>query len=372
MSTELSHFIIDLGQLTRNWQWLNSKTNANCHTACVVKADGYGHGMNAVAFNLFEAGCRTFCVARLDEAVQLRSFFIQKNVGIDIVEIISFDGLQTSDIALYQRYKIIPALKQVSEIEFSINTARKAAKKFPVWMQLDTGMNRLGISENELNSFFEEGIVNDMNGLDIKVIMSHLSCSDAPNHSANEKQRTRFIKMSKKFQTASLSLSASHGLLISENFHFDITRPGIALYGYQDNPGINFGCKPILNWMAPILQIRDINKGEQIGYGADYTASQPMRIATIGAGYADGYNRSLSSFGKIEVGGYICKPVGRISMDSLVIDISNVPEAYLAEISQVCLLGEHYNAKDMASDLSTISYEILTNLGSRPKRLYKK
>ena len=100
MSTELSHFIIDLGQLTRNWQWLNTKTDANCYTACVVKADGYGHGMNAVAFSLFEAGCRTFCVARLEEALQLRSFLIQKNVGIDVVEIISFDGLQTSDFAL--------------------------------------------------------------------------------------------------------------------------------------------------------------------------------------------------------------------------------------------------------------------------------
>ena len=232
MSTELSHFIIDLGQLTRNWQWLNTKTDANCHTACVVKADGYGHGMNTIAFSLFEAGCRTFCVARLEEALQLRSFLIQKNVGIDVVEIISFDGLQTSDFALYQKYKIIPALKQVSEIEFSINIGRTAAKKFPVWIQLDTGMNRLGISENELNSFFEKGFINDITGLDVKAVMSHLSCSDAPNHSANEKQRTRFLKMSKKFQTASLSLSASHGLLLSKNFHFDITRPGIALYGY--------------------------------------------------------------------------------------------------------------------------------------------
>ena len=155
------------------------------------------------------------------------------NVGIDVVEIISFDGLQTSDFALYQKYKIIPALKQVSEIEFSINIARTAAKKFPVWIQLDTGMNRLGISENELNSFFEEGSVTDMTGLDVKVVMSHLSCSDSPNHSANEKQRTRFIKMSKKFQTASLSLSASHGLLISKNFHFDILKKAVKSLAFQ-------------------------------------------------------------------------------------------------------------------------------------------
>ena len=202
--------------------------------------------------------------------------------------------------------------------------------------------------------------------------MSHLSSSDTPFHEANEKQRVKFEQMSKKFPSLPLSLAASHGMLLSKKFHYHITRPGIALYGYQDNPNTNFGCKPVLDWMAPILQIRNIRKGEQIGYGADFTASRSMQIAAIGTGYADGYRRSLAEFGKVELGGHICRIVGRISMDSLVIDVSNVPEAVLETKSEVCLLGKHYNAKDMAADLSTISYEILTNLGSRPRRIYGK
>ena len=201
--------------------------------------------------------------------------------------------------------------------------------------------------------------------------MSHLSSSDNPSHHTNEQHHASFTQMSTQFAPLPRSLSASHGILLSDKFHFDITRPGIALYGYSDNPVAEFGCKPILKWTAPILQVRFINAGEQIGYGADFTASTPMRIATIGAGYADGYRRSLQKIGKINVAGYICNCVGRISMDSLVIDVSHIPETKLANISQVCLLGAHYTAADMACDVSTISYEILTSLGTRPKRVYE-
>ena len=371
MPTELSNFVIDLKQLKQNWQWLNAITGTNCQTASVVKANGYGHGVKAITTSLFEAGCRIFCVARLEEALQLRKFLMQEEDDKNFSEVICFDGLQQDDIALYQMHKIVPALKQVCEINVAANFARSSEIKLPVWIQLDAGMSRLGISETELDSISKKGNHCDLAQLDVKVVMSHLSCSDTPFHEENEKQRIRFERMSKKITFAPLSLSASHGLLLSEDFHYDITRPGIALYGYQENPNINFQCKPILNWMAPLLQIRNISKGEHVGYGADFRATQSMRIAVIGAGYGDGYRRSLAEFGKVDVGGYICRLVGRISMDSLVIDISNVPEAVLAKTSQVCLLGEHYSAKDMATDLSTISYEILTGFGSRPRRLYK-
>ena len=371
MSKELSQFIVDLEQLRRNWQWLNANTNPYCQTASVVKADGYGHGIEPIATSLFEAGCRIFCVARLEEALQLRSILTQQGSGNDIAEVICFDGLQKEDIECYPSYRITPALKQISEIETAANYAIMSGVKFPVWIQLDTGMNRLGISEIELNSPFQQKLLDNLSRLEVKVVMSHLSSSDTPTHEANNKQRNTFEKMSKQISSAPLSLSASHGLLISQEFHYDITRPGIALYGYQDNPNTFFNCKPILKWMAPILQIRNISRGEQIGYGADFTATRSMQVATIGAGYGDGYRRSLSQFGKVDVGGHICRLVGRVSMDSLVIDISDVPEAKLVQVSQVCLLGEHYDAKAMAADLSTISYEILTNLGSRPERIYK-
>ena len=372
MSVELSKFIIDLEQLKLNWQWLDAITHPNCITAGVVKANGYGHGIGTIAVSLFEAGCRIFCVARIEEALQLRNILIQQNISQHITEIITFDGLQESDIAFYYSHKITPALKKVSEIELAANFTNSSGIKFPVWIQLDTGMNRLGISETELNSSLKNTVLNNLSQLNVSAIMSHLSSSDTPSHKANEMQRVRFEKMSKKIASLPLSLAASHGMLMSKEFHYDITRPGLALYGYLDNPNTNFNCKPILDWMAPILQIRDIRKGEHIGYGADFRANRSMRVATIGAGYADGYRRSLAQSGKVDVGGYICSLVGRISMDSLVIDVSNVPEAILGKETQVCLIGKHYNAKDMASDLSTISYEILTNLGSRPQRIYEK
>ena len=372
MSKNSTGFHIDLEQLKHNWRWLDARTEGKCRTASVVKADAYGHGIKAVAKSLFEAGCRLFCVARIEEAYQLRTILNPKNNVTDVAEIICFDGLQDNDLVFYRTHKIIPALKQLSEIEYASKFADASGKAMPVWIQLDTGMNRLGISESELSTLSVGHKSDTLNGLDIRAVMSHLSCSDTPSNHANELHHARFTNMSKIFGNLPRSLSASHGILLSNKFHFNITRPGIALYGYSDNPNAEFGCKPILEWTAPILQIRTISAGEQIGYGADFTASKSMRIATIGVGYADGYQRSLQSIGKISVGGYISEVVGRISMDTFVIDVSNIPETTLANISQVCLLGAHYSAANMANDLSTISYEVLTNLGTRPKRLYEK
>ena len=370
MSINSTAFHIDLTQLKRNWRWLDAKTNRFCRTASVVKANAYGHGIEAVAKSLFDAGCRIFCVARLEEAIELRSILVAGNNDDKKSEIICFDGLRDGGLADYRAHNLIPALKQLSEIDDANRFARETGEALPVWIQLDTGMNRLGISEAELSSI-SLGIKSvSLIGLDIRAVMSHLSSSDNPSHHTNEQHHARFKQMSALFGTLPRSLSASHGIMLANKFHFDITRPGIALYGYSDNPIAEFGCKPILRWTAPILQVRFIGAGEQVGYGADFTAGAPMRIATVGAGYADGYERLLQQSGKISVAGYICNIVGRISMDSLVINVSDIPEKELENISQVSLIGAHYTAADMASDVSTISYEILTGLGTRPKRIY--
>jgi len=370
VASDLSAFHIDLEQLKRNWRWLDAKSAPHCRTASVVKANAYGHGMFATTQSLIDAGCNIFCVATMDEAIQLRRFLDSTDTDHSKLEIICFDGLQAYELDSYYQYQIIPALKQVSEIETARDYARKINRIFPVWLQLDTGMNRLGISAAELEIWLDSTIASYSGALDIKAVMSHLSCSDMPSHHANEHHRIRFLEMSKNTPSLPLSLSASHGILLNDAYHFDITRPGIALYGYQDSPNADFACQPILQWIAPILQIRSIKKGEQVGYGADFTADKQMRIATIGAGYADGYRRALQACGKINLGGNICKPVGRISMDSFVIDVTDISETDLNKTSQVCLLGTHYSASDMAFDLSTISYEVLTSLGTRPKRVY--
>ena len=149
-------------------------------------------------------------------------------------------------------------------------------------------------------------------------------------------------------------------------------RPGLSLHGYASDSKrqSSSGLKPILRWDAPILQIRTLKKGDTIGYGASFIADGPMRVATIGAGYADGYRRSLQSKGQIDIAGHIVKPVGRISMDLLVVDVTHVPETILETVSEACLLGPHYTAQNMADDLDTIAYEVLTSLGDRVHRAY--
>ena len=349
---------IDTTALAHNYKQLNVLTTAQCEVGAVVKANGYGAGMHDMSAILSAAGCRYFYTAQLEEAISLRK-------SLPRATIIVFEGPQTLDeISLYKEHELTLVINSVDQ--FSIYQRYVYDQQpLPFWVHIDTGMARLGLS-------FEELLETELDGLPVQGYMSHLAHSDEPSAAQNRSQLNAFNTGSETLPKRAMSLANSGGIFLGSSYHFQHVRPGLALHGYashaQDQE--KSGLKPILRWDAPILQIRSLNKGDTVGYGASFIANAPIRVATIGAGYADGYKRGLQDYGHINIGGYITKPIGRISMDLMVIDVTHIPEGILENISDVCLLGAHYTAQDMANDLNTIPYEVLTSLGDRVVRVY--
>lgn len=353
-----SKAIIDTDALVANYKLLSQMTNKSCNVAAVVKADGYGAGMIAMAEILMKAGCRHFYTAQLSEAVMLRQ--AQPNAHI-----IVFDGPQRdADFLVYRAHNLVMVLNSVEQLRAYIKDASQNTP-LPCWLHFDTGMARLGLGSSALGAL-------DIDNLPIQGYMSHLASADTAESEQNELQLAAFHHHISTLPKRAMSFANSGGIFLGADYHFDQVRPGLSLHGYASDSKrqSSSGLKPILRWDAPILQIRTLKKGDTIGYGASFIADGPMRVATIGAGYADGYRRSLQSKGQIDIAGHIVKPVGRISMDLLVVDVTHVPETILETVSEACLLGPHYTAQNMADDLDTIAYEVLTSLGDRVHRAY--
>jgi len=338
-------------RLIANWHWLDNRTEASCRTAAVVKADGYGLGLAGIAPILHAAGCTDFCVAQLEEGIALRQLL--PDVSIQVLE-----GLLAGSEADYAAYQLTATLNDESQITRA-SAMQKTAKAPPPWLHIDTGMARLGLTD------LPESLPD---GLQLAGVMSHLACADLPQHPLNTDQLQMFSAIAGRLDMPA-SLAASGGILLGPDWHFDRTRAGIALYGFPPLP-VRAGLSPVFDWHAALLQVFSVKAGQTVGYGADFIAEKPMRLATIGVGYADGFARSLSGIARIEIAGYITRPVGRISMDLTVVDVTEIPAGLLAGTDRACLLGAHYTAEDMARDRGTISYEVMTGLGGRSVRHY--
>ena len=338
-------------RLIANWRWLDSQTASTCRTAAVVKADAYGLGLAGIAPILHQAGCRDFCVAQLAEGIALRQLL--PDVSIQVLE-----GLLPGTEADYTAYQLTASLNDASQIARA-SAMQETGSAPPPWLHIDTGMARLGLPD------LPESLPD---GLRLAGVMSHLACADQPHHKLNREQLARFSTLAGRLEGPA-SLAASGGILLGPDWHFDRTRAGIALYGFAPLP-VRDGLSPVFDWHAALLQVFSVEAGQTVGYGADFIAEKPMRLATVGAGYADGYARSLSGVGMIEIAGYLTRPVGRISMDLTVVDVTAVPAGLLDRTTHACLLGAHYTAEDMARDRGTISYEVMTGLGGRSVRHY--
>ena len=349
---------IDCAALTSNYAQLKRITAPHCGVGAVVKADGYGAGMEAMAQTLASSGCSQFYTAQLTEAITLRA-------ALSDADILCFEGPQTlADMQTHREYNIIPIINSAKQFDIYKQDA-KDQQPLAFWLHFDTGMARLGLSAEEIDP-------KSLSSLPIAGYMSHLASADTPENNQNDKQLDSFKKIISKFPAKAMSLANSGGAFLGDAYHFDCIRPGLALHGYASDArqqGAS-GLQPILRWDATILQLRTLKKGDTVGYAASFVADRDMRVATIGAGYADGYNRMLQNQGKIDVGGFLTQPIGRISMDLMVIDVTHIPEQTLNSTQHVCLLGPHYTAQDMAYDLDTIPYEILTALGDRVVRAY--
>ncbi|SFL90816.1 alanine racemase [Shimia aestuarii] len=336
---------IDLDALISNWRALDAETA--CETAAVVKANGYGLGADRVARTLMKIGVRKFFVAVAEEGAALR-----QAVGPD-PEINIFGGHMAGDTDMISDMGLTPMLNSVDQIVRHV----EALPAHPFGVQLDTGMNRLGLEPAEWAAV--RNLVIERNPT---LIMSHLACADEPEHPMNPRQLATFHEMTDGLNVPR-SLAATGGILLGSDYHFDLTRPGVGLYG-----GMPFvEAAPVAGLSIPVIQIRDVAEGETVGYSNTWIADRPSRVATISAGYADGIIRAMGPEISVFAGEARCKVIGRISMDLIAVDVTDLDEAP----SHVELLGQHQSVDTVAEAAGTIGYEILTSLGHRYARRYR-
>lgn len=353
---------IDLGAIADNYRLLRQKVGAGTTCAAVVKADAYGLGLAQVAPTLERAGADHFYVAHLEEGIALR-----RHVA-PTVRIFVLHGPLPETEEEFVAHGLTPVLNSMEQIAGWRALARRENRVLPAVIQLDTGMSRFGLSMSDVRAIADDATL--LEGIDPCLIISHLACADTPDNPANAQQRAQLIRMAALLPPAPLALSASSGIFLGPDYHFDMVRPGAALYGIAPNETAPNPLRPVVKLSARILQIRDIAPGDGVGYGLTYRATRPRRIATIGAGYADGCLRQGAGHGAAWFGEIRLPILGRISMDSITIDITDVPEGQLAPDMAVDLLGPHHDVDAAARAAGTIGYEILTSLGHRYHRTY--
>lgn len=338
-SARLARLRVDTGAIAGNWRTFK-KLAPNAATAAVVKADAYGLGAAAAAKALAEAGARTFFTATFGEALRVR-----KALGPG-PQIMVLNGPTAEDVQHFPAAKLTPVLNSLAQIRLW-NTRGPAA------LHLDTGMNRLGVGPDELPHAAVA-----LKGTSLALLMSHLACSSDVTHEMNARQRKRFIDAASLFPAAPLSLAATCGALIGADYHFDLIRPGIGLYGSGALDANNPTLATAAIVEAPILQVRDVEAGESFGYGATFSAPRKMRTATVALGYADGYLRALSGRGYGVIGGAKRPLLGRVSMDLVILDVTGCDEAKPG--AMVEFLGPNAPLDEIAQLAGSAPYEILT------------
>jgi alanine racemase len=351
---------IDLGGIVANWRLLARRVRpGNC--AAVVKADGYGLGAAEVSAALAAAGCRLFFTATLDEGIALR------RVLAEPFEIAVLNGISPGCAEEFVEHRLIPVLNDPGQIADWRDCAVWRGG-LPAMLHIDTGMARLGLTMREF-----DGLASGLrvrSAIDWRAVISHLACADEAANPLNEIQRARFAAARGRIAHLPASLAASSGIFLGREFHFDFVRPGAALYGINPQPcGLN-PMRQIVRLKGRILQIREIDRGESVGYGATHVMDQPGRLATVPVGYADGWLHSLSRHGSGRLGGMRVPLLGRVSMDLVVFDVSNVDPSLAQPGAFIELLDEDYGIDAAAADAGTIGYEILTALGRRYHRVY--
>ncbi|WP_421990722.1 alanine racemase [Roseococcus sp.] len=336
---------IDLGAIVRNWRKLCA-IHATGAVAGVVKANAYGLGANRVATALRDAGCRHFFVAQPNEAISLR-----KALGPGPMIAVLGGFAQAAE------FDVTPVLNSLADLR---------AYQGPAILQVDTGMSRLGLDASELDALARDPT--PFEGVELLYVMTHLAAADEPDHPLNAVQADRFAEICLKLPRARRSFANSSGIFLGGRYASDLARPGCALYGINPTPGQPNPMEPVLRLDVPVLQLRSIPAGATVGYGGSWMASRPSRIATIPAGYADGLHRAISGKGHGMLRGRMVPMVGRVSMDLITFDVTEVPEAQPGDLIEV--LGPSQDADCLADIEGTIGYEVLTSLGNRYRRRY--
>lgn len=355
---------VDLGAIVRNWRALD-KVSEGVLTGAVVKADAYGVGLVPASRALFAAGARFFFVATPDEAVNLRSALPEAHIFV-------LDGLYPGAAALYAHERLMPAICSLGMLEEWLRYCAEKGQAFPAALHFDTGMNRLGIRLGEL-SIVRSHMA--QLGYQPQMVMSHFACADQPSHEKNRTQLALFQSLMTQFPNIPASMANSAALMTSRAHHFQLVRPGIALFGGRAVSGRRNPMMPTVRLEIPILQVKEAKTGETVGYGATQTLTRDSRLAILAIGYADGLFRALSGSntrpgGKVAIKGKPCPILGRVSMDLVVADITELGGDIPLPGEMAEVLGNTVMVDDLADAAGTIGYEILTSLKGRYPREY--
>ena len=356
---------VDLDAICANWRKLE-KTAVPAECAAVIKADAYGCGLDPVARALALAGCKTFFVATLDEARAARA-------ALPSAALYVLGGFVQNTGEAYAKIDAKPVMGDLNELAEWDVFCRRSGWAGGAAIHIDTGMNRLGLTRVEA-----QGLIPRINAGDhgITLVMSHLACAESLNHPLNSRQLASFREIAGVFSGVPASLSNSSGIFLGAPFQFDLVRPGAGLYGVNPTPEADNPMQPVVELKARVMQIRDIERGESVGYGGTWTARRPTRLAIVSAGYADGYLRAGSSNdgtrgADVMVAGKRCPIAGRISMDLMAVDVTDIEKNAVRRGHMVTLIGDGITVDELAHHFGTIGYEVLTSLGPRYARVYK-
>jgi alanine racemase len=344
---------IDLGALAANWRRLAAQApEAEC--GAVIKADGYGCGIARVGPALWAAGCRTFFVAHLSEGLAVRAALPEATLYV-------LNGLPPGAAEAFAGPGLRPVLGSLEELS---EWAAFARGRYPAALHVDTGMNRLGLSVPEALALEGDPRIA---GAGIDLVMSHFVSAEQPEDPVNARQIAAFATVRAALPSLRGSLANSSGLFLDGARH-DLLRPGYALFGGNPTPGRDNPMRPVVRLEAGIVQVRQVEAGTRAGYNGRWTAPGPRRLATLSLGYADGLPRALSGRGHALVGGVPCPILGLVSMDLIILDVTDAPDARRG--AGAVLIGDTLDIDTVGRSAGTIGYEILTGLGSRYVRNY--
>ena len=356
---------IDLAAIVANWRTLGRRAMpAEC--AAVIKADGYGCGIEQVAAALARAGCKTFFVADLAEARRVRAVAPEPTIYV-------LNGLLAYTAAAYAELRARPVIGSMVELAEWDAFCATHQWRGGAALHVDTGMNRLGVSATDAAALAPR-IRAENHG--ITLLMSHLVGAEEPEHPLNARQIEAFREVRVLYRGIPASLANSSGIFLGDKAHCDMVRPGVALYGVNPTPGQGNPMQPVIELQAHVVQVRSVPRGETVGYNATWTAKRASRIAVAAVGYADGYLRAASASdvkpgGDAWVAGRRCPIAGRVSMDLLAVDVTDLPDSAARRGDLVTLIGGELTVDAVAASGGTIGYEVLTSLGRRYHRVYR-
>jgi alanine racemase len=356
---------IDLAAVEANWKRLAGMT-IPVECAAVVKGDGYGCGLEPVTTRLYKGGCRTFFVADLAEGRRVRAIAADTTIYV-------LDGIMPSTGPALAEANLRPVINSPTELAEWDAFVATTGWQGGAALHIDTGMNRLGLT-------LDEGVAiaarakSERHGFTL--LMSHFACADTPDHPLNDKQVRLFRELRIRYRGIPSSLANSSGIFLGGSVHCDLVRPGAALYGANPTPGRKNPMRPVVELKGRIIQVRHAKKGETVGYGAGFTTQRPSRLAIVAVGYADGYARAAGAAkGKppadVIIAGKRCPLVGRISMDLMAADVSDLPEGSARRGDLATLIGGELGVDEVGAAIGTIGYEVLTSLGRRYHRNYR-